>query len=341
MRRFFVSALSLASFVSFLGCDNNPSAPPPANTVTYATDTAIVDYSNANNVVYFDFSTGTTTTLAHHNWDIAFDADRFIITNGGDYGYGVLVCSTGVTDISRDFSTWKDSLDITSDSGHFTLTTLEHNVLGTNYKTGSGMASVYTNNVYLIRTEDLKFYKLQVTGALAMGAGLRMRIDSLSGTGVVEDTFATTTIYDYTYVDLGTKEAVIIAPPKDQWDIKFGRRADFIMNSITSGRSSISLNVKTGVEVAKVDSAQLDDVTATSGLTFSGEMLAIDWTWYSTDRSSGSTVYVVNPSVYVFKTTEGNYAKLKMLSFKGPANESFWSVFDYHYQADGAATFSK
>lgn len=341
MRCLIVPLLSLGVVASFIGCDNNPSAPPPANTVTYLTDTAIVDYSNANNLFYFDFSTGKATTLPHHLWDIAFDADRFIITNGGDYGYGVLVCSTGVTDISQDFSSWKDSLDITKDNGHFTLTTRAHNVLGTNYKSGSGMGATYTKNVYLIQTEDKKFYKLQITGALAMGAGLRMKIDSLSGSGAVEDTFTTTTIYDYTYVDLGTKSAVIIAPPKDQWDIKFGRRADFIMDNMNSGRSSVFLNAKAGVEVAKIDSVQLDNVSTTAGLTFSGDMLAIDWMWYSTDRSTGSTVYVVNPSVYVFKTTEGKYAKMKILSFKGPANQSFWSVFDYYYQADGAATFFK
>ena len=339
MCRILVSALSFIAVVSFMGCDNNPSAPPPADTVTYATDTAIVDYKNENNVVYFDFSTGTKTTVSHHIWDIAFDANRFIIANGGDYGYGVLVCSTGVTDITQDFSSWEDSLDLDTDTGHFTLTTLEHNVLGTNYKTGSGMSSTYTENVYVIRTEDLKFYKLQITGSLRGGAGLRMKIDSLSGTGAVEDTFPTTTIYDYTYVDLGAKSQVDVAPPKSDWDIKFGRRGDFIMSSMTSGRSSIVLNTKGGVEVATVDSAQLDEVTTTSGLTFNDEMLAIDHDWYSYDRSSKT--YVINPAVYVIKTTEDKYAKIKILSFKGPDGESFWSVFDYYYQEDGSATFSK
>jgi hypothetical protein len=301
-------------------------------------DTANVDYKGDNNVVYFDFSSGTKTTLSHDAWDIAFDNDRFVIANSGNYGFGVLVCSTGVTDISQDFSSWTDSVEETNEEGRFRLVIFDDNVLGLSYKEGSGMGSVYTNNVYLVYTEDESFYKVQITGSLPMGAGLRMRIDSLSGDGAVEDTFETDSEYDYVYVDLGTKSPVSVAPPKDEWDVRFGRTGEFIMGSLKNGRSSVAINAIGGVEVAAVEDVQLAEVTDASAYTYSTNPLAIGHNWYEYNRND--RVYELQPTVYVIKTTEGNYAKMKLLSFEGPNDESFWSVFKYHYQADGSTSFS-
>ncbi len=304
----------------------------------YAQDTVVVDYKEVNNVVYYDFSSGTKVSRPHDTWDIAFDTDRYIIANSGDYGSGVLVCSTGITDISQDFTGWKDSLDFGAEFGSFRFTTRESNSLGLNYKIGSGMGSTYTKNVYLIYTEDGSFYKMQVTGSLPMGAGLRLHIDSLSGDGAVEDTFETDGLYDYVYVDLGAKTTVDVAPKKADWDVRFGRTGDYIMSSLKSGRSSVAINTKAGVEVAAVSDAQLADVTDAANLSYSTDLLAIGHSWYDFNRDT--RVYELAPVVYVFKTAEGNYAKMKMLSFKGPNDERFWSVIKYLYQEDGTTTFS-
>ncbi len=339
MRAFLFPLLTLLTVAAFVGCDEDSSDPigTPSSS-DYAMDTANVDYKGENNVVYFDFSTGARTTLAHDTWDIAFDDDRFVIANSGTYGYGVLVCSTGVTDISRNLSHWTDSLDLADDQGWFRLITTADNVLGLNYKEGSGMSSVYTNNVYLVYTEDESFYKVQITGSLPMGAGLRMRIDSLSGDGAVEDTFETDSDYDYVYIDLGTKSAVSVAPPKDEWDVRFGRTGEFIMSSLKSGRSSVAINTIGGVGVTVVEDVQLAEVTDATAYTYSADPLAIGHDWYEYNRSD--RVYELQPNVYVIKTTEGNYAKMKLLSFKGPNDESFWAVFKHYYQEDDSTTFT-
>ncbi len=330
--------LAFAVFISLIGCNTVSTLENIPNNFEYITDTANVDYKGVNNVVYYDFSSAKETTLAYDTWHIAFDTDRFIIANSGDYGYYVVVCSTGVMDIRLDLSTWADSLAIDQEKGHFRLVTEESNSLGTNYKTGSGMGSVYTGNVYIIATRDNGFYKMQITGSLPMGAGLRMRIDSLSGNGAVEDTFEIDSDYDYVYVNLASRTAVKVAPPKESWDVRFGRTGDFIMSNIWNGRSSVSINAKTGVEAAKVDSSQLADVLSAGNLAFSTVRNTIGHGWYKYNRVD--KVYELLPTVYVIKTTEGHYAKMKMLSFKGPNGESFWSMFKYYYQSDGSTTFS-
>jgi hypothetical protein len=305
----------------------------------YSRDTANVDYKGENNVVFFDFSTGEKTVRSHDAWDLAFDTERSFIANSGEYGYCVLVCSTGDTTIDKDFSGWKDSLNIAIEDGWFRLLSEESNSLGLNYKVGSGMGSRYTKNVYVIRTEDQKFYKVQISGALPMGAGIRMRIDSLNGTGAVEDTFETNSAYDYVYLDLENKATVDFAPKKDAWDIKFGRTGEYIMDAMTSGRSSISINQEGKVQAAIIDAENLSDVTDVSDATFSSSLLTIGHDWYSYNLTD--KIYELQPEVYVIKTTEGNYAKMKIYTFKGPNGESFWADFDYYYQADGATTFSK
>lgn len=335
---FQITLLSLAIMIA-VGCDSSTNSPSDTGSVSYLRDTANVDYKGENNVVFYDFSTGTKTLRSHDSWDLAFDTDRFIIANSGVYGYCVLVCSTGIDSIGMDFSGWKDSLEISVDDGWFRLLSEESNSLGLNYKQGSGMGSTYTKNVYIIRTEDQKFYKVQITGSIAMGAGIRMRIDSLNGIGAVEDTFETNSAYDYVYLDLETKSTVDFAPKKDAWDIKFGRTGEFIMNAMTSGRSSISINKKGGVQAAIVDAENLSDVTDALGATYSDDLLAIGHNWYSYNRTD--KIYELASNVYTFETTEGNYAKMKIYTFKGPNDERFWADFDYYYQADGATTFSK
>jgi hypothetical protein len=338
---FFVLQITLITLaiVIVAGCDSSTNSPSDTESVSYLRDTANVDYKGKNNVVFYDFSTGTRTIRSHDGWDLAFDTNRSVIANSGEYGYCVLVCSTGIDSIGMDFSSWKDSLDLSVDDGWFRLLSEESNPLGLNYRQGSGMGSTYTNNVYLIRTEDQRFYKVQITGSLPMGAGLRMRIDSLDGNGAVENTFETNSAYDYVYLDLETKSTVDFAPKKDAWDIKFGRTGEFIMDAMTSGRSSISINKTGGVQTAIVDAEDLSDVTGVLDCTFSDDLLTIGHNWYSYNRTD--KIYELAQKVYIFETTEGNYAKMKIYTFKGPNDENFWADFDYHYQADGATAFSK
>jgi len=54
-------------------------------------------------------------------------------------------------------------------------------------------------------------------------------------------------------------------------------------------------------------------------------------------------MFIVPVKTFIIKTVEGNYAKFQIATFYGPGEprQQFWSLFEYHYQADGAQTFSK
>lgn len=325
-----------AMLLMFSGCDD---VNPILSVIEYSSDTAAVDYKGANNVVFYDFSSGTKTVVAHDAWHIAFDTSRYMIANSGSYGYEVLVCSTGVTDITHDFSSWKDSLQIDNENGHFRLITTTSNILGHSYIKGSGSNVHWTQNVYLVATRKGGFYKFQIKGHAPAGNGLLIRIDSLSGIAAQENTFLIDTADDYVYIHLGAKSVVSVAPSCNQWDIRFGRTGAFLMKSLWNGRSSIAINKKGAVAVASVENVQLAHVVDALAYPYRTDLLAIGHGWYN--YNNADKVYEVLPNVYVVKTTEGHYAKMKMLSFKGPNGESFWSVFKYYYQSNGASHFSK
>ncbi len=336
MRLIYVLTITLFMMCQFFGCEENTN-PAGAMSTDYSKDTVVVDYKNANNVVYYDLSEDAEKSVEHDSWHLAFDDKGYLIANSGDYGYGVLVCSTGIDDISLDLSSWKDSLDESKENGNFRLVTEESNLLGQSYKS----ESVYTGEVYILVTETGRFFKFQVTGGVPDIQGLIMRTDSLKGSGGLVDTFLVQDGYGYTYVDLNTRSTVDVAPPVDEWDLRFGRTGDYIMSNLWSGRSSIGLNKKGGVEAGIAEGVLLGEVMDPKEYDYSDEILTIGHEWYEHEMGDNGHVYYTLDNVYLIKTTEGRYAKMKMLTFKGPEGESYWSIFKYHYQEDGSEMFER
>ena len=335
MRTFHVIAGSFAALAMLAGCDvgTEPKGGDTTPTVDYRIDTANVDYKDANNVVFFDFSSGEKTVVAHDTWHIAFDTDLNVIANSGNYGSDVAVCSTGTTGFGADFTDWFGDTTKT-----FTRTDIGDNILGTNWMDLSGgMPPSYTEQVYLLKTKGANNYKVQFTGA-GMGGTLTMKIAAPDAATADEQTFSHNSDYEYTYIDCASKQAVLVAPKKDAWDIRFGR-TEFAMGTSTGGRSSIAINTAGGVSVAVVEDKDIDEVTEAGPLSYSTDLLAIGNGWYEFDRDTRT--FSVEKKTYVVKTTGGNYAKFQPATFDGPNGESFWCVFEYLYQDDGAATFSK
>lgn len=314
------------------GSDNASSSSSAPVVIKYVTDTAVVDYKGLNQVVYYDFSTGKKTALAHDTWHIAFDSDLSIVANGGNYGFGVSACSTGIVDFGTNFSGWKDS------TSRYTRTDTNANVLGNTYSNKGQM----TNQVYLIKTEDGGFYKFQVTGTLDDKGGLKLKIGSLDATTAETMDFKVAKGYNYTFVDVANKKTVTVEPLSKEWDIRFGR-TEFLMGKSTSGRSSIGINFKGGVSVATITSKSDIDLSSVASIPaaaeFSATPLAIGSSWVS--YSSETKVFTMQPVVYVVKTAESNYAKMRIVTFMGPNNEYYYSLFKYLYQADGASSFAK
>lgn len=338
MRSFLSISIGIAALVVLSGCDfgSNPKDKNTQAAESYQIDTANVDYEGANNVVYYDFSTGTASTLPGNTWHIAFDGNLNIIANSGNYGTGVSVCSTGITDFSQDFTPW-----FSDTTKKFTRTDTNANVLGTNWMNTSSMPPSYTGQVYLLKVKGTPAasYKVQFTGA-SMEGTVKMKIGPPDAASADEHTFTHNSEYEYTYINCADKEAVLVAPEKNAWDIRFGR-TEFAMGTATGGRSSIAINKSGGVKVARVDSTDIDEVLDATGLSFSSNMLGIGHGWYVYDHTN--RVFDVLPHTYVLKDTDGKYAKLKIATFNGPGtpSEKFYCIFEYLYQADGASAFSK
>ncbi len=287
----------------------------------YSFDTVSVDYKGANNVVFYDFSEGVETTTAHDIWDIAFDKNYNFIANGGEYGYGVLVCNTGKTDFNFDFSTWSDS------TSKFKHCKVDDNPIGLSYLT----SDTPNNSVYIVKAGS-GFHKIQITGRKTTGE-IGLKIDVLNGTSATEYSFLPKPEYDFSYISLTQKSGVNVAPPAADWDVKFGRTS-WKMGSKIGGRSSVSINSISGVTVSTVSSAELSEVKDVSELSYVSDQLHIGAGWY--DYDNANRVFNMIPNVYVVKTAAGQYAKFKMLSFKGPNKEYFHPIFKYSFLESGS-----
>ncbi len=300
--------------------------------VKYMTDTAAVDYKGLNQVVYYDFSTGKKTVIAHDTWHLAFDRDLNLVANGGNYGFGVAACSTGIADFATDFSSWKDS------TSRYTRTDTNANVWGKSYV----QAGVLTHQVYLAKLESGAIYKFQVTGVLSGNSGLKLKIGALNASSAEEVEFKYAEGYGYTFINIVNLKGVLVEPPKNEWDIRFGR-TEYQMGSGTSGRSTIGVNSQGGVAAASIVSENDIELSSVvempAASSFSATPLAIGSSWVV--YSPSTKLFTMQPVVYVVKTTEGYYAKMRLLNFMGPNNEYYYSLFKYLYQADGATRFAK
>jgi hypothetical protein len=323
-------ALPLLALAALLlpGCDEStgPSGGGPDTTVYI--DSVKVDYLGENNSVFYCLSTMAKTTIPHDVWDIAIDGDLVIVSNSGDYGFGVGVIATGETSFDDDYSSYADSAfdgeenisweDLNPFEGWMTYNPQTHEV-------------TYSNEVFIISTEDGQFYKVQFTEVTYMsGVSLTAKIDGLSGTGASGVTFDKDAAYDRAYIDLGTQAVVPFAPPTTEWDLKFARGNQLIEigggQYILHGMSAISLNPFDSVVAYVLEETNFDDVTTVEESLFSGAINVIGNSWYTFE---GGHFYVDN-DVSVIRTSNGTY-KLQMLTFYGGPNgdEQFSSIFQF------------
>ncbi|MDR3303740.1 MAG: HmuY family protein [Treponema sp.] len=368
----------LASFIALSCGDEEPAAAPGPE---YGDATAIVDYANVNNAVFFDFSTGTMTTLPHDFFDIAINTDGKIIANSGSYGSGVTVYKTDQTDITGDFSGSADSViehtlssaapNPEKSDSDTTKRQTEQNPLGE--------LEIETSNVCLIGvkylTSDTTAY-FKVTFGMDMTNGppsyIMTAVSGLETSNETDTVVLTVPVtgltngFGWLYFKLvgeggprvlnsatALNTGAPAIPKAAEWDILCTRTnenqgwvsmgANYMW--YIAGRSSILVNEYKEVTAAKVADTQITDVlTVPAADTFSGVIdTAIGYKWYETGTggANGGPTYRVDPKTFVIKTVEGNYAKFQPLTFAGPNSESFYMKFEYLYQADGATTFSK
>ena len=292
----------------------------------YQLDTVAVDYKNNHMAAYLDFSTATLTHVPYDTWDIAISNQGMIIANSGVWGSGVRIGKSTQTDMSADLSSEQNLVVQIVDTTANPFS---------NELNEQGMGS---GAIYLIKDAAGEFYKVNFKSFGPMGKYAIQVGKGLNAQTMTEVSGAIRSEYGYTYFDLGSATDVTTQMPESKnWDVKFVRALEFDMGGSYSARSAVIANAENGVEIASIPDTEIQSVLDLQGLTFTKNPYAIGSSWYTFDHDSKT--YTVNQTTYAFKTVEGNYAKLQIKSFYGPAQEQFWSLIKYGYQADGSSTF--
>ncbi len=294
-------------------------------------DSINVDYKGENNAVFYKLSTKTATTIKHDIWDIAIDDGLKIVSNSGDYGIGVNVLATEITQFDTDLSSYADSAITGIENVSFSDSDPFDGWIA--YDPAKG-GVIYSGKVFIVKTEDGTFYKVQFTAATkSAGVSVTVKIDTLSGTGATETVFTKDDVYDRVYIDLGTKASVAFAPATSDWDIKFARGQQKAQMSdgsfVPYGMSAISLNSSAEIQAYLIENTSLEEVTAVETGKLSSEINAIGKNWY-TFSGRPDLIFTCDEDVAVIKTENANY-KLQMATFYGGADGSkqFTSIFAF------------
>jgi hypothetical protein len=345
------------------GSDPDPDPDPdPA----YSQATLNVDYANANNAVFFDFSSRTVTELPHDFFDIAIDGSGNIIANSGSYGSGVTVYKTEGTDITADLTSLEASVKEYTFKTGTSLYNYQSAVNPFEGEIGSGgQMGNGSGKVYLIKTQGGAYYKVifDIFGMVSMSpptAGYKITVvknldGGESAKTVLEDT--TSGIrngFGYIYFDLDAaggpkalnngstlKDGVTLNIPKAaDWDILATRTNELQSNTDgtavhpqmpMASRSSVLLNIYKEVQAKVVTGKSIAEITATdlSDEGLSGEIDTIGYGWYTT--TGMPPTYSVPNNTYVIKTVEEKFAKFQPTTF-AKDGKSFVMDFYYDYQ---------
>lgn len=326
-----ISLLMLIIIAVITGCDDttgpNNGDNPPATQV----DTVNVDYAGENNAVFYCLSTKAKTTISHEIWDIAVDDSLNIVSNSGDYGYGVAVISTNSINFDADYSAYADS----AFDGVECISFIDNDPFEgwMEYNPATHEVS-FSKEVFIVQTEDSGFYKVQFTNAtMTSGVSITAKIDALNGTGVSEITFVKDVNYDKAYIDLGTKATVSFAPMATEWDLKFARGNQKIDVGggvfMVHGMSAIFINTADNVKAYVLEETSFDDVTAIQSSLFSGIVNVIGNSWY-TFSGQPDMIFTCDNDVSVISTESGIF-KLQMATFYGGSDGSkkYVSIFEF------------
>ncbi|MDR1899147.1 MAG: hypothetical protein LBQ55_03975 [Treponema sp.] len=229
------------------------------------------------------------------------------------------------------------------------------------------------SNVFLVRvrygTETAEYFKVVFSMTMGQTQSFNVRAVPGLGSGTTGEEYIEAPVvgvtdgYGWLYFKLtGDTPRVLnngttwngdgTAPPKaGDWDLLFTRanielledpddtgHVTLAMGGAATARSAVLLNHYKGVEAAAAAGRSIDTVFNTSGLTFSDEVDAIGYGWYT---MVGMGSYTVNTTTYVIRTAEGNYAKFQPGSFYGPGGESYYMTFRYLYSGAASGQFSK
>lgn len=300
MKRFLLFLTVLASLFS---CEKEElpkplTASPTANTVQVSMGS---DYANQ---LFFDLASGTI--IAQNNreeWDLGFEC-------GAD-GRHVVLNSSKFMAMSAT-----DSYDLASVNAQTATSWKYDNAAGK--EDSSAFYNWELNRVYIVDRGN--------TVAGQSVGKVKMQITTHSETaytiqwGTIDaEEFEAVTIekddaYNFIYLSFTTGNMVNIEPPKTEWDLCFTSYTHVFQD----GTPYLVTGVLTNRTVTRAIRSTLDfasvDYVYASLLTYPTDLNVIGYDWKTYDFDLGT--YVIQfDQVYILKSVEGRYYKLRFLDF--------------------------
>jgi hypothetical protein len=318
-----LSSLIIVVFVSCSTNENDPIAPDPTIeplklTVTY--DEVYYISLTEKSVVEID------DPLLEKDWDLVIDIMTRIKLNGGSTAPGSVV-ATKVEGIA--FEDVKNAPDVT-----YMTDDQNGSYIGEKWYYYDVMTHSVNplDHVYIIRAEDGKFYKFQISDAVFTSrteGELTIYIEKISSPASFETQskigrtlISKITLSTVESIYFNLKEARIVEIADESTSMDWDLKTSYLtvqLNGGTSGSGSCS-------------AVMLDDVLFDSLQTIPAEgfisddstkALAIGDSWYSYNPATHTLSTV--PNVYVVKTVDGHHAKIEFIAK------------DFSSQAEGVA----
>jgi hypothetical protein len=132
--------------------------------------------------------------------------------------------------------------------------------------------------------------------------------------------------YNFSFFSMETNDVASIEPEKETWDIVF-RQYTHIFDGHTPYLVNGVLSNTNNVEVAEVFDKAFEDVVFDdiANVEFSTDVNVIGYDWKTFDGSG----FITHPDqVYIVKTTEGLYYKLRFVDFYNAQGEKGTPTFE-------------
>lgn len=303
---------------------------------------------NQPNSAFVDLSTGRMTAVKRDSWDLGFySGDEFRVTlNGSIYMAAAQLPTTDMTMVTNSsVAHLLDKVKIgTFDPSNENYIDAPN---GSLHETAIAAISEddNQNKVYLLNLGySVGTYQPQVGGVAVAGdprGWLKIRIlrkdDAyiLQYAALNETSFKTVTVpktptHNFTFFSFTTHNTVSVEPAKDKWDLEFT-----VFTNINEGAGSYGFT--DFVTVNLKGQAKAYEVQVTKELTYENFKASdINENKFSTDqRVIGAnwrdvfTGRVDEKKFYLLKDPEGNYYKIRMLSFLNSNGERGYPKFEY------------
>lgn len=283
--------------------------------------------ASAGNAVYVDFSNNQAYPVARSSWDLGFFSGsdfRVILNNTTSAGAKVLT-KTSLAEVvaadtvgltlainqaapsPSDFAYFDDIAGDLSKTAipAVSATEADNKVIIINRGTGGGIAARAWKKIRILRNAS---------------GGYTLQYANINETTFKTIDIAKDDTYNFKYVSFD-KGAVEVEPKKKTWDIQW----TYSVFTFAFGGSDVpynfsdlvSINYLGGVEVAEVltSTVSYDNYGEANiaSSTFSKNRWAIGSNWRT--ATSGATVGVKTDRFYIIKDPNGNYYKLKFISF--------------------------